>query len=201
MTPTGSQFLGTPEPPVAHHQEAGKQQQAQPHQRDPRIVDRRAVAKMNHRTDHTRARRNRHPDKILLSRPSWIPRLRIDADVEPRQPARPADQKNKADEDPDMHQLLPQLRMSHLRQHPKPPDVREQTRRNSKRNHVRKRIQLLAKVARRVRHPRNNAVQPIEQNRDAQRQRRPVKVTLVRYRSLDALRNRVVSGCHIARGE
>src|SRR6266851_586938 len=156
---------------------------------------------MDHRADHARACRYRHPHKILLPRPPRIARLRIDADVEPRQPARSADKKNKADEDPDMHQLPTQLRMLQLRQHAEPPNVRQQTRRNSERNHVRQRVQLLAEVARRVRHPCNNAVEPIEQNRNPQRQRRPVKVTLVRYRSLDALRNRVVAGSHIACGK
>src|SRR5258705_11668180 len=123
MTPTGSEFLGAQEPPVAPHQKARKQQQTQPPQRDPWTVDRRASLEVDHRTDHARARRNRHPNKILLSRPAWIPRLRIDADVESCQPARSADQKNKADEDPDMHQLPPQLRMLQLRQHAEPPDV------------------------------------------------------------------------------
>src|SRR5258708_1841009 len=115
---------------------------------------------MDHRADHARTRRYRHPDKILLPRSPRIARLWIDADVEARQPAGSADQKNKADEDPDMYQLAAQLRMLQLRQHAEPPEVSQQTRRHAKRNHIRERVQLLAEVARRVRHPRNNAVEP-----------------------------------------
>src|ERR1700733_2212534 len=196
-----SNLFRTPETPVAHHQKAGDEQQAQPHQRNPWIVDRRTPLVVNHRADHTRARRYRHPHKIFLTRSSGIARLRVDADIKPCQPTRSADQKDEADEHPNMYDLFPKLWVLHQRQHSEPPDIRQQTRRHAKRNHIRQRVQFPAKIARRVGHPRDDAIEPIEQNRDPQRQRRVIEVSGIRRRPLNALHNRIVSSRHVARGK
>jgi len=139
------------------------------------------------------------PTKKLTARLSGIPRLRIDADIESRQPTRTTNEKQETDENPGMHHVVPQRRIDRLRQHPESPDVSEQTRRNAKRNHVRKRIEFPAKIARRIRQARNVAVNAIEQRRKSYRQRSMVKVRVIGSRSLNALRNRVVARRNIAR--
>jgi hypothetical protein len=106
-----------------------------------------AVAEMHGRGQHPRRRRNRHAHKVLAPRPSRIARLRIVADVEPRQPRNSADQKQKTDEGAGLLQVLVQLRIDGIGQKMKSPDERQQAGRHAKGDGVGQRIQLLAELA------------------------------------------------------
>ena len=53
------------------------------------------------------------------------------------------------------------------------PYQRQQTRRHAKRNHIRQRIEFPAKIAGRIRHARNAAIERIKWNRNQNRDRRP----------------------------
>src|ERR1017187_1232775 len=109
MTAGEVNLLARPEPPRAHHQEPGQRHHHQPRDRDPPNCHRNSVAEVNGRGQQSRRSRNRHPHKILSSRPARISWLRIVRDVEARQPRRSAQQEQKTDECASLHQVLPQL--------------------------------------------------------------------------------------------
>src|ERR1700735_2821018 len=90
---------------------------------------------------------------------SGRPGLRGWANIESPPPRCPANQKEKADEPARLRQVLVQLHVDRIRQERKTPDVREKAGRDPESDHIRERIQFLAKIARGVGHPRNSAVQ------------------------------------------
>src|SRR5580658_7101336 len=204
MTLAEVDLFTRPEAPGAHHQESAQTDENQPQHADPLRLYRIRAEKMHRRRQHARRCGNRHPYKILPVRSSWIPRLRIVADIESRQPRRAANQKEKTDEAAGLHQMLVQFRIERVGQKIKSPDVRQQARRNAKRNHVGQRIQLLAKIARRVGHARNAPIQRIERNSEQDRNSRTVQVRMrvgIRSNRRDGLRNREVPRADIARCE
>src|SRR6185437_2616491 len=131
LFPAGGYFLRAPEPPIAHHQKSGKEDQRQPNQRNPGIVNGRTKEAMNDRRNNTGSRRDRHSHKKLTSRFARITRLRIDADVEAGQTTRAADKKDETREYAAVNHVLPHRRIDGHRQHAEPPDVCQQTRRNA----------------------------------------------------------------------
>ena len=69
------------------------------------VVEGLASGEVHNGSDDACSRRNRHSDKIFLSRASRIRRLRIAADVEPRQAACAGDQKEEAGNSSKLRQL------------------------------------------------------------------------------------------------
>src|SRR5258706_6389750 len=94
--------LRAEEAPSAHHEERTKGDEETPCDRLPPQLQRIAPGKMNDRGQHAGRRRNRHSDKILLARASWIGRLRINLDIETSQAAGTGHEKDKTSDDPDL---------------------------------------------------------------------------------------------------
>src|SRR5579871_3794707 len=86
MSATEADLLTAPETPAAHHQKPCEEDEAQPYESHPRVRNRRAVFKMNDRCKDSCTCWNRHADKVFPARAPRVPRLRINADVEPRKP-------------------------------------------------------------------------------------------------------------------
>ena len=109
--------------------------------------DGRSVEEMDDGGDDTCAGRDGHADEELVSRLAGVARLRIDADIEARQTAGPADEKEETDEDAGVQHVFAQVGMDREGQHAEAPDVGEQAGRDAEGDDVGERVQLLAKVA------------------------------------------------------
>src|ERR1035441_4373486 len=91
---------------------------------------------MYHGGNHARPGGNRHADEELLAWLAGVSRLRVHTDVEPRQPARAADEKQKTDEDSGVHHVVAKLRIDRYREHAESPDIRQHAGRDAKRNGI-----------------------------------------------------------------
>src|SRR6266702_933713 len=152
----------------------------------------------------TSRRRNRHSNKVLPPRPARVARLRVVTDVEPCQPGSAADEEEKANKRARMHQVLAQLVIDALRQKMKAPDISQQAGSYAKRDHIRQRIQLLAKLARGIGHAGDSTIERVEWNRKKNGYSRPVKMRpciVIGADRRDGLRDRKVPGGNIAHRE
>jgi len=66
---------------------------------------------VNSRGDHGSACRDGHADEVLAAWTSRVLRLRILADVEARQSARPSNDEKKRDDRAELDDLVPQIRL------------------------------------------------------------------------------------------
>ena len=162
-------------------------------QRFPRIVDGRSIEEVDHRSDHSSTRRDRHSDKVLFARTSWVPRLWIHTDIE----AAPAGthlqiRKRKQTKTPRCNSRSRSIGSTVIGSIRNPHIYARRLGCHAKRDHICQRVQLLAEVARRSRPSRNLPIHPIEQHRKADRQCRPIERGMIGHRTLNRLCNRVV---------
>src|ERR1700678_33481 len=156
---------------------------------------------MDDRGDHTRGCGNGHTNKVFAVRPARIRGLDIGANVETRQAASPAKQKQEADKGAPLHHVLATDSIHGGGKGLKSPGVSEEAGSDSEGNDIGQRIKLLAKFAGGFGHARDAAIERVKRDGEADGQGGPVEMPRLLHRTLQTLSDGVVAGSDVARGK
>src|ERR1700742_3734259 len=130
---------------------------------------------MDYGCNHTRTSRNGHADEILETRPAWVTRLRVDADVEAREAAGSADKKQETDNSTEVLQTIFNDGITGRDHLTHSPEICEEAGRHSEGYDVCERVQFAPEGAGRIGPPRDAAVQAVDDAREAESARRAIK--------------------------
>jgi len=125
-------FFTAPEAPTAHHEEPCERDERQPDERHPEIVNGRSRLEVDDRCEHSCSSGDRHSNEILAVWTAGIARLRVDGDIETRQPAGAADEEQKTYDEAKVHGARFDLGMAGWRELPHSPQVGQEAWRNAK---------------------------------------------------------------------
>ncbi len=156
---------------------------------------------MNHGGDGAGTGGNRHADKILSSRTAGIGGLGVHLDIEARQAAGSGQKENKGRDGAQLNDAGAHIQITSERQHAKAPVPGQYRRSDAKCDHVRQRVQFATEGAGRVGEARDAAVEKIEDDGDANRLCSLIEVPRIGGRTLNGLRNRVVTSRNVSGGE